>query len=89
MDGIAALEEAGWLRRRAAGWFWTRRERASDLADLRSSGGRPVQIIDTATGRVIGTVDASTTCVSKSAEWTTMRSSGMKALICDAGTCTA
>jgi DEAD/DEAH box helicase domain-containing protein len=59
LEGIAALEQAGWLRRRAAGWFWTRRDRASDLADLRSSGGRPVQIIDTATGRVIGTVEAS------------------------------
>lgn len=58
MEGIAALEQAGWLRRRAAGWFWTRRDRASDLADLRSSGGSPVQIVDTATGRVIGTVDA-------------------------------
>ncbi len=59
LEGIAALEEAGWLRRRAAGWFWTRRDRASDLADLRSSGGRPVQIVDSATGRLIGTVDAS------------------------------
>jgi len=58
MEGIAALEQAGWLRRRAAGWFWTRRDRASDLADLRSSGGRPVQIVDTSTGRLIGTVDA-------------------------------
>jgi DEAD/DEAH box helicase domain-containing protein len=59
LEGIAALAQAGWLRKRAAGWFWTRRDRASDLADLRSSGGRPVQIIDTATGRLIGTVDAS------------------------------
>lgn len=58
MEGIAALERAGWLRRRAAGWFWTRRDRASDLADLRSSGGAPVQIVDVATGRLIGTVDA-------------------------------
>ena len=59
LEGIAALEEAGWLRKRAAGWFWTRRDRASDLADLRSSGGRPVQIVDSPTGRLIGTVDAS------------------------------
>jgi DEAD/DEAH box helicase domain-containing protein len=58
MEGIAAMERAGWLRRRAAGWFWTRRDRASDLADLRSSGGSPVQIVDVSTGRVIGTVDA-------------------------------
>jgi DEAD/DEAH box helicase domain-containing protein len=56
-EGVAALEEAGWLRRRAAGWYWTRRDRASDLADLRSSGGSPVQIVDSGTGRLIGTVD--------------------------------
>ena len=41
------------------------------------------------TSEKIGTVDASTTCVSNSAECTTIRSSGMNALICDAGTCTA
>jgi DEAD/DEAH box helicase domain-containing protein len=57
-DGIEALEAAGWLRRRDAGWFWTRRDRASDLADLRSSGGAPVQIVDGVTGRLVGTVDA-------------------------------
>ncbi len=57
-DGIAALAEAGWLRRRAAGWFWTRRDRASDLADLRSSGGAAVQIVDAGTGRLVGTVDS-------------------------------
>jgi DEAD/DEAH box helicase domain-containing protein len=57
-EGVAALEAAGWLRRRAAGWFWTKRERAGDLADLRSSGGAPVQIVDDATGRLVGTVDA-------------------------------
>jgi DEAD/DEAH box helicase domain-containing protein len=57
-EGVAALEDAGWLRKRQAGWFWTKRERASDLADIRSSGGAPVQIIDALTGRLIGTVDA-------------------------------
>ena len=57
-DGIEALEAAGWLRKREAGWFWTRRDRASDLADLRSSGGAPVQIVDGDTGRLVGTVDA-------------------------------
>ncbi len=57
-EGVAALEAAGWLRRRPAGWFWTKRERAGDLADLRSSGGSPVQIVDDVTGRLVGTVDA-------------------------------
>lgn len=56
-EGVAALEAAGWLRKRQAGWFWTKRERASDLADIRSSGGAPVQIVDGPTGRLIGTVD--------------------------------
>jgi len=56
--GVAALEESGMLRRRPHGWFWTRRERASDLADIRSAGGRAVSIVDSATGRLVGTVDA-------------------------------
>lgn len=56
-EGVAALEAAGWLRKRPAGWFWTKRERASDLADIRSSGGAAVQIVDDQTGRLIGTVD--------------------------------
>lgn len=57
-EGVAALEAAGMLRRRPAGWFWTSRERAADLADIRSAGGHPVQIVEGATGRLVGTVDA-------------------------------
>ncbi len=56
--GVAALDADGLLRRRARGWFWTRRERACDLADIRSSGGAPVQVVDLLDGRVLGTVDA-------------------------------
>ena len=59
-EGVAALTSAGLLRRRPRGWFWTARERASDLADIRSSGGRPVQIVHGETGRLLGTVDAAT-----------------------------
>jgi DEAD/DEAH box helicase domain-containing protein len=55
---VASLEEAGYLRRRTRGWFWTRRERAADLADIRSSGGSPVRIVEGSTGRLVGTVDA-------------------------------
>ncbi|SDC84057.1 DEAD/DEAH box helicase [Nocardioides lianchengensis] len=58
LDG---LTEAGLLRRRPHGWFWTDRRRAADLADIRSAGGAPVQLVETGTGRVIGTVDASST----------------------------
>ena len=56
-DGVEALTAGGLLRRRAAGWFWTDRRRASDLADLRSTGGRHLDLVEAATGRVIGTVD--------------------------------
>lgn len=53
------LEQRGLLRRRGASWFWTRRERAADLTDIRGGGGDPVQIVEEATGRLLGTVDAS------------------------------
>ncbi len=57
-DGVAALTAAGLLRQRGDRWFWTSRDRASDLADIRSAGGLPVQIVESQTGRLIGTVDA-------------------------------
>lgn len=55
---VDALTEGGLLRRRPRGWFWTDRRRASDLADIRSSGGSPVRLVEDVTGRVLGTVDA-------------------------------
>lgn len=48
----------GMLRQRPNGWFWTRTDRACDLADLRGTGGEPVRVVEAATGRVLGTVDA-------------------------------
>ena len=53
------LTAAGLLRRRPRGWFWTDRSWAADLADLRSTGGAPIQLVEESTGRVVGTVDAS------------------------------
>src|SRR3954471_6019042 len=57
-DGVDALTEGGLLRRRRHGWYWTDRRRASDLADIRSTGGPPVRLVETGTGRLLGTVDA-------------------------------
>ncbi len=51
------LVERGLLRVRPGGWFWTRRERASDLADLRGIGGGMVKVVEDETGRMLGTVD--------------------------------
>jgi DEAD/DEAH box helicase domain-containing protein len=56
-DAVTALTDAGLLRRRAGGWFWTDRRRASDLTDIRGTGGEPVRIVDPATGRLLGTTD--------------------------------
>jgi DEAD/DEAH box helicase domain-containing protein len=56
-DTVADLCRRGMLRRRAAGWYWTRRERASALTSLRGSGAEPVKVVEEATGRLVGTVD--------------------------------
>ncbi len=56
-DLLPQLETAGLLRRRSTGWYWTRRERAADLTDIRGGGGSPVRIVETGTGRLLGTVD--------------------------------
>ena len=57
-ETLDAVTEAGLLRRRHAGWYWTDRRRASDLTDIRSAGGSAVQLVERETGRVVGTVDA-------------------------------
>lgn len=58
-EGAAAAIEAlvadGLLRRRPAGWFWTGRERPE--VDLRGTGGAPIAIVESASGRLLGTVD--------------------------------
>ena len=59
LAGVEALTAAGMLRRRPRGWFWTDRRRASDLADIRSTGGAPVRLVEEGTGRLLGTVDQS------------------------------
>jgi DEAD/DEAH box helicase domain-containing protein len=55
---LADLVRRGLLRHRAAGWYWTRRESAADLADIRGAGGPPVRVVEASTGRLLGTVDA-------------------------------
>jgi DEAD/DEAH box helicase domain-containing protein len=54
---VDELVRDGYLRQRPGGWFWTRPERASDLTDLRGSGGAPVRVVEHGTGRLLGTVD--------------------------------
>lgn len=54
---VPDLVRRGMLRHRPSGWYWTKRERASDLADIRGTGGPPIQVVEAATGRLLGTVD--------------------------------
>lgn len=54
----------GTLRRRASGWFWTHPARAVDSIDLRAMGGSAVDIIESLSGRVIGSVDPAAADVS-------------------------
>jgi DEAD/DEAH box helicase domain-containing protein len=56
---LATLERRRLLRRRSSGWYWTRRDWATDLADLRGTGGQPVRLLEAKTGRLLGTVDPS------------------------------
>jgi DEAD/DEAH box helicase domain-containing protein len=53
---VDGLTEAGALRRRPTGWYWTHTGRPE--VDLRGTGGAPVQVVESSTGRLLGTVDA-------------------------------
>ena len=55
-DALLALAGKRLIRQRGERWFWVDRSRASDLADLRSSGAS-VTVIEADTARVLGTVD--------------------------------
>jgi DEAD/DEAH box helicase domain-containing protein len=55
---VEELVQTGALRWRGGRCFWVLPERATDLTDLRGGGGDVVQVVESATGRVLGTVDA-------------------------------
>ncbi|WP_233580420.1 DEAD/DEAH box helicase [Streptomyces triticirhizae] len=55
---LPKLTDRGLLRQRGRSWYWTRRERAADLVDIRGKGGEPVRVVEAATGRLLGTVDS-------------------------------
>lgn len=54
---VDGLTEAGLLRRRPRGWFWTDRARPGDHVDIRGAGGAQVSLVEAESGRVVGTVD--------------------------------
>ena len=56
-DLLPDLVRRGMLRHRPTGWYWTKRQRATDLADIRGAGGSPVHVVERGTGELLGTVD--------------------------------
>ncbi|MFD6563389.1 DEAD/DEAH box helicase [Micromonospora profundi] len=54
-EAVDELVAAGALRQRPTGWYWRHRERPE--VDLRGQGGAPVCVVESATGRLLGTVD--------------------------------
>lgn len=50
------LVEQGYLRRRPSGWFWTHSQSAAALVNLRADGGGPINIVESATGSLLGTM---------------------------------
>jgi DEAD/DEAH box helicase domain-containing protein len=54
-SAVATLVAQGALRQRPTGWYWTQRGRPD--VDLRGSGGAQVVVVESKTGRLLGTVD--------------------------------
>lgn len=52
------LTADGYLRRRPAGWYWTHAESAAALVNLRGDGGGPINIVESESGMLLGTMDS-------------------------------
>ncbi|MGH3914238.1 MAG: DEAD/DEAH box helicase [Pseudonocardiaceae bacterium] len=60
---VADLVAERLLRRRPGGWYWsTPRQRPHPEVDIRGCGGTPVAVVESATGRLLGTVDTGSAC---------------------------
>jgi DEAD/DEAH box helicase domain-containing protein len=53
---VETLVTQGMLRKRPTGWYWTQRGRPD--VDLRGSGGGQVAVVESKTGRLLGTIDS-------------------------------
>jgi DEAD/DEAH box helicase domain-containing protein len=54
---VTGLAAAGELRKRPAGWYYARHRRPARDISIRGGLGRPVRVIEEATGRLVGTMD--------------------------------
>ncbi len=51
------LTAAGELRRRPSGWYYARHRRPAREISIRGGLGRPIRVVEEATGRLVGTMD--------------------------------
>jgi DEAD/DEAH box helicase domain-containing protein len=56
-QAVAGLAAAGELRRRPSGWYSAGRRRPAAAVSIRGGHGRPVRVVEEATGRLVGTMD--------------------------------
>src|ERR1700761_1580586 len=54
---VADLATAGELRRRPSGWYCARHRRPAREISIRAELGRPLRVVEEATGRLVGTMD--------------------------------
>jgi DEAD/DEAH box helicase domain-containing protein len=59
---VADLVADGALRRRPTGWYWTGRDRPHSSVDIRGSGGEQVAVVESDSGRMLGTVNPGSAC---------------------------
>ena len=55
---LEQLVDQGYLRKRPSGWFWTHPESAASMVNLRAAGGGPINIVESETGTLLGTMDS-------------------------------
>ena len=55
---LEQLVAQGYLRKRPSGWFWTHPESAASMVNLRAAGGGPINIVESETGTLLGTMDS-------------------------------
>jgi DEAD/DEAH box helicase domain-containing protein len=54
---VTSLAAAGELRKRPSGWYYARHRRPARDISIRGDLGRPVRVVEEATGRLVGTMD--------------------------------
>jgi DEAD/DEAH box helicase domain-containing protein len=59
---VDGLVEDGVLRKRPTGWYWTSRTRPHGDVDIRGSGGEQIAVVETDSGRMLGTVSPGSAC---------------------------